>query len=104
MDIRLPSEHWNKKARGKKSAEETRGSKGRKLRYQEHEKLMNFMAPIEAGTWHEDQTEYVLVEFVIDLSDLFASLLGRRIQIDEEEVHDQPEAAVDLSDGMRIFG
>ena len=40
---------------------------------------------------------------VVDGSDLFASLLGRRIQIDEE-VQKQPKAMIDLSDGMRIFG
>ena len=57
LDVRLPSEHWSKRARTKKSGEDMRGSKGRRLRYQEHEKLMNFMAPIEAGTWHEDQIE-----------------------------------------------
>jgi hypothetical protein len=66
---------------------------------------MNFMAPIEAGTWHEDQIEYILFVYrATDSSDLFASLLGRRIQIDEDEVQKQPEATIDLSDGMRIFG
>jgi len=57
LDVRLRREHWSKRARTKKSGEAMRRSKGRRLRYQEHEKLMNFMAPIEAGTWHEDQIE-----------------------------------------------
>jgi protein AATF/BFR2 len=45
---------------GRKNEKDTRASKGRKLRYHEHEKIQNFMAPLQVGTWHEDQIEYPL--------------------------------------------
>lgn len=46
---------------------DTRASKGRKLRYEVHEKIQNFMVPVphHAG-WHEAQ-----------IDELFASLLGK---------------------------
>ncbi|KAI0285902.1 apoptosis-antagonizing transcription factor [Russula aff. rugulosa BPL654] len=46
---------------------DTRASKGRKLRYEVHEKIQNFMVPVphHAG-WHETQ-----------IDELFASLLGK---------------------------
>jgi hypothetical protein len=49
----------------KKKTVDTKASKGRKLRYQIHEKLQNFMVPISisCGGWHEDQ-----------IDELFASL------------------------------
>ncbi|GAA6009517.1 hypothetical protein JCM10207_003812 [Rhodosporidiobolus poonsookiae] len=55
-------------ARGKKVKKvvDTRASKGRKIRYHVHEKAQNFMIPVEAGHWHDEQTD-----------ELFASLLGR---------------------------
>lgn len=51
----------------RKRAVDTRASKGRKLRYQVHEKLQNFMVPIPTGcgAWHEEQ-----------IDELFASLMG----------------------------
>jgi len=47
---------------------DTRASKGRKIRYEVHEKIENFMVPVphDAGTWHEAQVD-----------ELFASLLGK---------------------------
>lgn len=55
-----------RKARRKKTVD-TKASKGRKLRYEVHEKLQNFMVPIPVsrGAWHEEQ-----------IDELFASLLG----------------------------
>ncbi|QRV73846.1 TRAUB-domain-containing protein [Ceratobasidium sp. AG-Ba] len=47
---------------------DTKASKGRKLRYEVHEKLQNFMVPLSTGTWHEEQ-----------IDELFANLLGRGI-------------------------
>ncbi|GAA6049133.1 hypothetical protein JCM3770_003902 [Rhodotorula araucariae] len=60
--------HATATARGKKVKKQvdTRASKGRKIRYHVHEKVQNFMIPIEAGNWHEEQ-----------IDELFASLLGR---------------------------
>ncbi|KAI0084501.1 apoptosis-antagonizing transcription factor [Irpex rosettiformis] len=51
----------------KKMMVDTRATKGRKLRYQVHEKLQNFMVPVPTsrGTWHEEQ-----------IDELFVSLFG----------------------------
>ncbi|KAI1309502.1 hypothetical protein EDD11_004088 [Mortierella claussenii] len=82
---------------------DTKGSKGRRLRYHVHEKLQSFMAPIPAGTWHEEMVE-----------ELFSSLLGRRGgSLDDEEDEDEEEADKEegyaqedemVDDGLRIFG
>lgn len=53
------------KTTAQKKAVDTRASKGRKIRYTVHEKLLNFAAPEDRGTW----TEAARREF-------FASLLG----------------------------
>jgi len=91
IEMPVEAQIWSRQVRAKTNQKDTRASKGRKLRYHEHEKIQNFMAPVEAGTWHEEQ-----------IDELFANLLGRRIQVDEGEV--VPRQPVDLSDGMRIFG
>ena len=54
------------KAKRKKTVD-VKASKGRKLRYQVHEKLQNFMVPIAVsrGAWHDEQ-----------IDELFASILG----------------------------
>ncbi|KDE02836.1 hypothetical protein MVLG_06627 [Microbotryum lychnidis-dioicae p1A1 Lamole] len=66
-------------ARSKKQKKvvDTRASKGRKIRYHVHDKLQNFMVPIEAGGWHEEKVD-----------ELFASLLGRsfpQVKSNDEE-------------------
>jgi protein AATF/BFR2 len=53
----IPVDTWNRQTKVKKNVKDTRASKGRKLRYHEHEKIQNFMAPIQAGTWHDEQIE-----------------------------------------------
>lgn len=53
---------------------DTKASKGRKMRYNVHEKLQNFMAPDDRGSWGERQR-----------MELFESLLGRKVQLDEDE-------------------
>ncbi|KAF9362861.1 hypothetical protein BGX34_005371 [Mortierella sp. NVP85] len=81
---------------------DTKASKGRRLRYHVHEKLQSFMAPIPAGTWHEEMVE-----------ELFSSLLGRKggnlNDEDGEEAddtkEDNDEAQEEFEDdGLRIFG
>ncbi|EEP76458.1 conserved hypothetical protein [Uncinocarpus reesii 1704] len=49
-----------------KRAVDTKASKGRKMKYNVHEKLQNFMAPEERGSWGDRARE-----------EFFASLLGR---------------------------
>ena len=107
-------------ARGKKTKKvvDTRASKGRKIRcvsspllslvffpltnsrhrYHVHEKAQNFMIPIDAGGWHEEQTD-----------ELFSSLLGRTFPkvIDEgsKEIGDEENPGKDVEVGsLRIFG
>ncbi|KAG0372282.1 hypothetical protein BGX24_000473 [Mortierella sp. AD032] len=78
---------------------DTKGSKGRRLRYHVHEKLQSFMAPIPAGTWHEEMIE-----------ELFSSLLGRKggdLEDDDEQENEakEDEEHEDIpDDGLRIFG
>ncbi|KAF9433880.1 hypothetical protein BGZ76_008862 [Entomortierella beljakovae] len=78
---------------------DTKASKGRRLRYHVHEKLQSFMAPIPAGTWHEEMIE-----------ELFSSLLGRSGDNlndgDEDEENDQEQNTEEEipDDGLRIFG
>ncbi|KAH7119656.1 apoptosis-antagonizing transcription factor [Dendryphion nanum] len=76
-----------------KKVVDTKASKGRRLRYTVHEKLQNFMAPEERGTWGERQRD-----------DLFAGLFGRRAGLAEDE----PEGSEDEQfnaeeDGLMLF-
>ncbi|KAL8287556.1 hypothetical protein RQP46_003414 [Phenoliferia psychrophenolica] len=85
-------------ARGKKTKKvvDTRASKGRKIRYHVHEKVQNFMIPIDAGGWHEEQTD-----------ELFSSLLGRSFPkvAEEEEREEEAKKAGEVEVGsLRIFG
>ncbi|CAO3610192.1 unnamed protein product [Mucor fragilis] len=52
----------------KKKTVDRKASKGRQLRFNVHEKLQNFMAPIPVGDWHESMVE-----------ELYTSLLGQRL-------------------------
>lgn len=65
-------------------------------RYHVHEKLQSFMAPIPAGTWHEEMVD-----------ELFSSLLGKKSSLDdnddeEEQAEEEQDEVPD--DGLRIFG
>ncbi|KAG8691761.1 rRNA-processing protein bfr2 [Ceratobasidium sp. 423] len=67
IDSRTGAEDdWMARQRMKKAKKvvDTKASKGRKLRYEVHEKLQNFMAPVPTATWHEEQ-----------IDELFANLL-----------------------------
>jgi protein AATF/BFR2 len=79
---------------------DTRASKGRKMRFDVHEKLQNFMAPEERGTW----TLHARDEF-------FASLLGKTasglLGEEEDEVHGERSDVSEDDDaeegGLRLF-
>ncbi|PVI00979.1 TRAUB-domain-containing protein [Periconia macrospinosa] len=78
-----------------KKVVDTKASKGRRLRYTVHEKLQNFMAPEERGTWGERQRE-----------ELFSSLFGQRAGLGEhDEVEsDQEDDAMDAEEqGLMLF-
>ncbi|KAI5995691.1 apoptosis-antagonizing transcription factor [Pisolithus albus] len=92
-----------KQQKAKKKVD-TKASKGRKLRYQVHEKLQNFMVPIPVHSgWHDEQ-----------IDELFASLLGKGFESamrgvgevvhDDAETLSQNQADPALIGGLRIFG
>ncbi|TFK39409.1 apoptosis-antagonizing transcription factor [Crucibulum laeve] len=94
-------EDWmvlQKQKKAKKKVD-TKASKGRKLRYEVHEKIQNFMVPVPmAGAWHDEQ-----------IDELFSSLLGKGFE--GSGVNDNPEETeqvIDLGDtlkgGFRVFG
>ncbi|KAK7445400.1 rRNA-processing protein bfr2 [Stygiomarasmius scandens] len=78
---------------------DTKASKGRKLRYEVHEKLQHFMGPIVVrGAWQEEQVD-----------ELFASLLGKGFEhaasgvIPDTDTVSQ-EVPVGELEGFRVFG
>ncbi|KAL5358449.1 apoptosis antagonizing transcription factor-domain-containing protein [Aspergillus floccosus] len=77
---------------------DTRASKGRKMKYDVHEKLQNFMAPEDRGSW----TVHAREEF-------FASLLGKPAsgllrEGDDEDVSAAEESDEDMEEGgLRLF-
>ncbi|KAF7430554.1 rRNA-processing protein bfr2 [Pleurotus ostreatus] len=81
------ADDWISIQKQKKSKKkvDTKASKGRKLRFDVHEKLQNFMVPVPvAGSWHEEQ-----------IDELFASLLGKGF---EQDVHASGDDA--MGDGL----
>lgn len=83
--------------KNKRRAVDTRATKGRKMKYDVHEKLQNFMAPEDRGTW----TTRARDEF-------FASLLGRTasglLGEDDEEASAAEESGEDREEGgLRLF-
>lgn len=86
----------NRAQRTHRAGVDPKASKGRKIRYHVHEKLVSFMVPIPTDLWAEEQKD-----------ELFASLLGRGFdQPDtnafQQEVQPQ-EASVGLG-SLKLFG
>ena len=85
----------DKSLRVKKKVD-TKASKGRKMRYTVHEKLQNFMAPEDRGTWSERQRK-----------ELFAGLLGRRVEVANGEGDGvsgrESDEDVREEEGLRLF-
>ena len=72
---------------------DTRASKGRKMRYTVQEKLQNFMVPEDRGTWGKRQTD-----------ELFGSLLGAQMMLDEGEFDDMDaDGPRDIEEGLKLF-
>ncbi|KAI0060943.1 TRAUB-domain-containing protein [Artomyces pyxidatus] len=102
-----PGDDWMAVQRQKKAKKsvDTKASKGRKLRYEVHEKIQNFMVPVPlaGGGWHEAQ-----------IDELFASLLGKGFEGAgpiTEEMEDVVPSGGALADppaevlkGFRVFG
>ncbi|KAJ5123839.1 uncharacterized protein N7515_007664 [Penicillium bovifimosum] len=75
---------------------DTRASKGRKMKYNVHEKLQNFMAPDDRGIWSMRARD-----------EFFASLLGKTasglLGEDDEAVSDQEDEVDREEGGLRLF-
>jgi protein AATF/BFR2 len=71
-----------------------RASKGRKLRYTVHEKLQNFMAPVDRRGWEEHAIDR-----------LFGTLFGQKMELKEDEdVSDEEMGGVSVEEeGLRLF-
>ncbi|KAF2239687.1 TRAUB-domain-containing protein [Viridothelium virens] len=79
-----------------KKVVDTKASKGRKMRYTVHEKLQNFMAPEDRGSWGDRQRD-----------ELFGGLLGMKAVLTEEQLTDEEgrDENGDLGDeGVMLFG
>ena len=46
-----------RKLKKQREGVDRKASKGRRLRFEVHDKLRNFMAPVETATWHDEMTE-----------------------------------------------
>ncbi|RLV86307.1 Protein BFR2 [Meyerozyma sp. JA9] len=69
---------------------DTRASKGRKLRYHVQDPIANFDAPRGGWAWNDDQ-----------IDEFFASLLGQKVNMNEEEDEAEPETVPE--DSISIF-
>jgi len=77
----------------RKGKVDTMASKGRRLRYHVHEKLQNFMAPEVNNAWQESQ-----------ITELFSSLLGQRVRVDEDDDDEVVDEDMVPDNGLRLFG
>lgn len=78
---------------------DNKASKGRRLRYEVQEPIANFETPLDRFKWSDEQ-----------MDDLFASLLGQKITMNEEERNgegdkeDDEEEELIANDGITLFG
>jgi protein AATF/BFR2 len=92
-----PVAQWTavKEAKTKKNVD-TKASKGRKMRYTVHEKLQNFMAPEDRGSWEQDAVDR-----------FFGTLLGQKVSLGEddvdENVSDEGEGAPLAEEALMLF-
>jgi protein AATF/BFR2 len=84
-----------KEAKTKKNVD-TKASKGRKMRYTVHEKLQNFMAPEDRGSWEQDAIDR-----------FFGTLLGQRMSLGEDDgdemLSDEGEGAPLAEEALMLF-
>jgi protein AATF/BFR2 len=90
LGVSLAAQPWQaaREARTRKAVN-ARASKGRRLRYTVHERLQDTMPRDDRTTWTERQCD-----------ELFASILGRKIQLRDDEGDYEPE---DGTAGLRLF-
>lgn len=89
LNAALPNAAAARREAKVKKRVDTKASKGRKLRYTVHEKLQNFMAPEDRGSWGERQVD-----------ELFGGLLGRRVGLGEGEEKERDGGGVEDEDGV----
>lgn len=81
-----------KEAKAKRHVD-TKASKGRKMRFNVHEKLQNFMAPEDRRVWEESAIDR-----------LFGTLFGQKMVLDEDEVSDEEMGGISVEEeGLRLF-
>ena len=84
-----------KEAKTKKNVD-TKASKGRKMRYTVHEKLQNFMAPEDRGSWEQDAIDR-----------FFGTLLGQKMSLGEDDVDemlsDEDKGAPLAEEALMLF-
>ncbi|KAK1675743.1 apoptosis-antagonizing transcription factor [Colletotrichum godetiae] len=91
-----PTVRWAamKEAKTKKHVDR-RASKGRKMRFNVHEKLQNFMAPEDRRAWEQEAVDR-----------LFGTLFGQKMELGEQasdaEMEDEEEVDAEEA-GLRLF-
>ncbi|KAI1880964.1 hypothetical protein JX265_001204 [Neoarthrinium moseri] len=81
-----------KEAKNKKHVD-TKASKGRKMRFNVHEKLQNFMAPEDRRGWEQHAIDR-----------FFGTLFGQKMVLNEEDVPDEGMEEVNAEEeGLRLF-
>jgi protein AATF/BFR2 len=80
ISLSLPTGFQMRREAKTKKNIDTKASKGRKMRYTVHEKLQNFTAPEDRGTWGERAAD-----------ELFGSLFGRRMGLGEDVEEERQE-------------
>ena len=69
-----------------------RASKGRKLRFDVHEKIQNFMAPEDRRTWEEEAID----RFV-------RTLFGQKMELNEDDASDAEMGGAEVEEGFKLF-
>ena len=86
---------WAVKEAKMRKVVDTKASKGRKMRFTVHEKLQNFMAPEDRGSWEQPAVDR-----------FFGTLLGQKMTLGEDgvEVDEDEEYAVLVEEeGLKLF-
>ncbi|KAI4603942.1 rRNA-processing protein bfr2 [Pestalotiopsis sp. 9143b] len=81
-----------KEAKNKKHVD-TKASKGRKMRFNVHEKLQNFMAPEDRRGWEQQAIDR-----------FFGTMFGQKLVLNEDAEDEEMEDAVNAEEeGLRLF-
>ncbi|ETS77894.1 hypothetical protein PFICI_09956 [Pestalotiopsis fici W106-1] len=81
-----------KEAKNKKHVD-TKASKGRKMRFNVHEKMQNFMAPEDRRVWEQQAIDR-----------FFGTLFGQKMVLSEDVEDEEMDEAIDAEEeGLRLF-